>query len=58
MESVYQELGIRANERVQLPHGNVCQLQWSTGIAAYQQVQGGQVIRYIFVVAHRNNSVE
>ena len=37
-------------------HGNVCQLQWPTGIAAYQQVQGGQV--YIFVVDHRNNSVE
>ena len=47
---------IMANERVQLPHGNVCPLQWSTGIAAYQQVQGGQV--YIFVVDRRNNSVE
>ena len=42
--------------RVQLPHGNVCQLQWPTGIAAYkQQLQGG---RYIFVVDRRNNSVE
>ena len=47
---------IIANERVQLPHGNVCQLQWPTGIAAYQQVQGGQV--YIFVVDRRNQSVE
>ena len=44
---------IIANERVQLPHGNVCQLQWSTGIAAYQQEQGGPV--YIFVVDRRNN---
>ena len=34
----------------------MCQLQWPTGIAAYQQVQGGQV--NIFVVDHRNNSVE
>ena len=42
--------------RVQLPHGNDCQLQWPTGIAAYQQVQGGQV--YIFVVDRRNQSVE
>ena len=36
-------------------HGNVCQLQWPTGIAAYQQVQGGQV--YIFVVDRRNQCV-
>ena len=47
---------IIANERVQLPHGNVCQLQWSTGITAYQQVQGGPV--YIFVVDRRDNSVQ
>ena len=36
-------------------HGNVCQLQWPTGIAAYQQVQGGPV--YVFVVDRRNQSV-
>ena len=34
----------------------MCPLQWPTGIAAYQQVQGGPV--YIFVVDRRNQSVE
>ena len=36
----------------------MCQLQWPTGIAAYQQVQAGQVRRYIFVVDRCNQSVE
>ena len=47
---------IIANERFPMAMCASYKLQWSTGITAYQQVQGGPV--YIFVVDRRDNSVQ
>ena len=56
MESVYQELLLMKDFNFPMAMCASYKLQWSTGIAAHQQVQGGPV--YIFVVDRRDNSVQ